>query len=542
MERVLTDYLQSLKIPISKNLFRKRVASHPDFPSILAVADTLRQFGIPHIVARVEKENLGDLPLPVILHLDTVGGSLLPIYNEEDLNKNREKLNHWSGVLIQAEPVQKIADQENKKAIEEEHRFKMAAGLLAATTIGLLATSLIFSFTWSQFIVLVTAMAGVVTGYFLFAKDLGITYQAVESFCSAGTGAGCGKVLRSEEGKLFGFITFSDLTLGYFIGQLIVAGLLVPFWSGNSLLAILGWLSILTVPVIGYSFWLQSVKIKEWCRLCLVVSGILMAQVILYGSMFFTGVLSPFAIGATSIVVSMFIFGIAGSSLLLLKQTIQNKNLAVQNEISANRIKNSPEVFTSLLFRQRQVDTTPFVNDFLIGNPNAPVKLTMAVNLHCGPCKNELEQTKELLSIYPDQVNLSLRFLKSGDDGKSSNLLLKFWLNSLNQQNNGQSRQDTGQAMIDVWYESMDKDSFVTSHPLNGKLSGKESDAYLQLHYEWVKNVGITKTPTTFLKGYELPAAYMLKDLLVLIPGLTDFFNNQNEMKNEVSSTCVKSL
>jgi len=43
-----------------------------------------------------------------------------------------------------------------------------------------------------------------------------------------------------------------------------------------------------------------------------------------------------------------------------------------------------------------------------------------------------------------------------------------------------------------------------------------------------IKYAGITKTPTTFMHGYELPAAYRVKDLNALIPGLTDAFGNQN--------------
>ncbi|MBE9048323.1 hypothetical protein IQ255_28715 [Pleurocapsales cyanobacterium LEGE 10410] len=43
-----------------------------------------------------------------------------------------------------------------------------------------------------------------------------------------------------------------------------------------------------------------------------------------------------------------------------------------------------------------------------------------------------------------------------------------------------------------------------------------------------IKYAGITRTPTTFLNGYELPAAYRVRDLFALIPGLTDAFGKQN--------------
>ena len=124
---------------------------------------------------------------------------------------------------------------------------------MITAAIGLIAIIMSQAFSWTLLLLAATAIAGLLTGYLLFAKDLGITYRAVESFCNAGTGAGCGKVLRAEEGKLFGFISFSDLTLGYFAAQLAAIGLPVPLWAGNGLLSVLGLISVLALPVIGYS-------------------------------------------------------------------------------------------------------------------------------------------------------------------------------------------------------------------------------------------------------------------------------------------------
>jgi len=148
-----------------------------------------------------------------------------------------------------------------------------------------------------------------------------------------------------------------------------------------------------------------------------------------------------------------------------------------------------------------------------------------------------MEQAKELLSIYPDEVSLSLRFLISGDKGETSGLLLKTWVGSLiKQRNNGLP---DGQALIEAWYEAMDVEIFGDSHPLNGVVSDKEAEEYSRAHYGWIKQAGITKTPTTFMNGYELPTAYRLKDLAALIPGLTDTFGNQNGLntikRNSVS-------
>lgn len=208
----------------------------------------------------------------------------------------------------------------------------------------------------------------------------------------------------------------------------------------------------------------------------------------------------------------------------LLKQTVQHKNIAVQNEMAAVRLKNSPEVFMSLLYKQRQVDTTLFEHDFLIGSPDAPVKLTMAVNLFCGPCKNELEQAKELLSVYPEQVSLSLRFLKSKNKEETSSLLLKKWLQSSINKSNGDL---DGQTLIEAWFRTMDKEIFTKSNASNGTVSVSAAEKYTQNHYNWIKEAEIVNTPNTFINSYELPSTYRIKDLSVLIPGLVATFDNK---------------
>jgi len=317
MEQVVTSYLKHLKIPISERYCNKRIASHPDYPSILAVADTLQQIGIGHTVARVDIENLSDLPFPALLHLETAGGSLLPVYDSKELEKVKEKLAHWSGVLIIADPTTELPDNENAQAIKEDTRYKSLAVIFILAMVGLLSIPLLLSFSWLQLLFLTTTLAGVSTGYILFSKDLGITYLAVERFCNSGTGSGCGKVLGSNEGKLFGFITFSDLTLCFFVAQLFAVGLLVPLWMGSSLLSVLAWMSMFAVPVIGYSLWLQAVVIKEWCRLCLVVSGVLIVQALSFGYLFYSGLLNPMATGLPETVIVFLLFGLTGSSFLL---------------------------------------------------------------------------------------------------------------------------------------------------------------------------------------------------------------------------------
>jgi len=126
MEKAVSDYLSTLNIPISERYCKKRIASHPDYPSILAVSDTLHQLGIKHNVARADMKQPNQIPFPALFHLEAGGGSLLPVYESGELDALADKLKSWSGVLLIAESTETIADKENSNALKEERLFKGA--------------------------------------------------------------------------------------------------------------------------------------------------------------------------------------------------------------------------------------------------------------------------------------------------------------------------------------------------------------------------------------------------------------------------------
>lgn len=522
MENVVSNYLKFIGIPISDRIIKKRIASHPDYPSILAISDTLTQFNIPHSIGKIQSKSLADVQYPILVHIQSGYGSLLQINQYEDARLLSEKLNQWSGVVIKAEPVKTIIDSENRQALLEEKRFRILVSILLLTSIALITSTSLMLFNWTMLILLTTSIAGAITGYFLYAKDIGITYESVEQFCSSGTGAGCGSVIRSKE--LFGFISLSDLTLSYFTFQLLVIGILIPFWPNDSILYLKGLLVLATLPVIGYTIWLQAVDIKKWCRLCIVVAGIMMIQVLIFGFLFYDDI-NSIEIDIAAFLVMCLLFGITIPSLLLLKQLILQKNMFLSNEIAVTRIKNSPDVFINILKKQKLADVTPFENEFRVGNIDAIINITIAVNLFCAPCKREIKEMSELISIYPDKVSLSIRLLKSRDDQQIGYRIIHSWLHCNNKHSNNGSK---GLDMLNKWYESMNADQFSRLYPINENNPAPEVNSLLLDHYNWIAKTGITKTPSTFINGFELPSNYRVKDLLVLIPTLEDNFIHEH--------------
>jgi len=76
---------------------------------------------------------------------------------------------------------------------------------------------------------------------------------------------------------------------------------------------------------------------------------------------------------------------------------------------------------------------------------------------------------------------------------------------------NGQTEY-TRQA-LDDWYiaEKKEYDAFAAKYPLNGELT--KQGQHIKAMQVWAEEEKITHTPTIFINGFELPAAYEVEDL-----------------------------
>ena len=58
----LFDYLQKEQITIDKAEFEFQIKSHPDYPSLLAISDTLSFFSIDNLATRLGSNQIDLLP------------------------------------------------------------------------------------------------------------------------------------------------------------------------------------------------------------------------------------------------------------------------------------------------------------------------------------------------------------------------------------------------------------------------------------------------------------------------------------------------
>lgn len=161
---------------------QKVILSHPDYPSLLSVSDSLEQLGVPCRIGKIEEKHLSKVEFPFLLHLDTAKDGLVLIKDLKDLSKDHIDLKEWKGIVLKAEPVQELKDSNHNQKYNKERITKNAALVLAISIFAAFTILTLVSFSWTNLILLTTSIFGASIGYILIAKDLGITYKPVESF------------------------------------------------------------------------------------------------------------------------------------------------------------------------------------------------------------------------------------------------------------------------------------------------------------------------------------------------------------------------
>ncbi len=533
MEQTVSSFLKALQIPISEKYIQKLILAHPDFPSLVSISDTLQRLGIDNISRRIDPQSLEQLPFPYLLLLDKGRGDVLLIRNKYDLFKHKNDLDKWSGIVLQAEQAKRTKDKLNISIYNSEVRIRYFSIALLATLFILLALLSFNSFSFLSLILLFTALTGVTAGYFLLAKEMGVTYQSVETFCNGGKNTDCDKVLNAEI-NLFG-IKFSDATVIYFLFQAVAVGITIAIQGEHifNLMQLLAWLSIPTLPIIIFSIYYQWFVIKTWCRLCLVIVIILATQFAIFIIGYFQGDIQLFTKLPLSFVSKLTLLLASLTFLvLLIKAIVERSNALEKVGKNGNRVKHSLPVFTQLLVQQKRIVTGQFDNEIVLGSSDAPINIIAVSGLYCNPCRIKHEVINQLVDIYSGKVNVTLRFVPEGKDVRAVGYLLGYWLQCVRNKNN--ESENTMKLMHD-WFDLWNLERFMKKYPVD-VINSVEIEKIETQHYKWVNEVGIKATPTFFINGYELPKEYTIDDLLVLTPSLADSYSEKEKIETTLQT------
>lgn len=63
---LVIEFVNSLKIKVTKNTILDLLQSHPDYPSLLSISDTLKKINIETLALKIDNDQFLNLPLPFI--------------------------------------------------------------------------------------------------------------------------------------------------------------------------------------------------------------------------------------------------------------------------------------------------------------------------------------------------------------------------------------------------------------------------------------------------------------------------------------------
>lgn len=492
----LINYLK-----LDKQEFLFQFNSHPNYPSALAFSDTLNFMGVRNDAYELDKEYWDELPEEFIAIVDNSfslvkkNGNQYSIYSDKTKILNKDELHKKSTDFVLLFERDKV---ENKTVTSYKP-------LIYAVFAVILIYSLV-SQAWYEVVFNVLSLAGVYISLEIFNQKFGNTSTVIGSICGDTAGNqnvnSCHKIINQDKTSILG-LKFSDFSLIYFIG-LTVFGLFLPATS-----FVIKGFTFASLIAIGYSLYVQGFVEKTFCRVCLLIISILIAQLFV-GAFLFENT----AFDIKTILLSLILWISILSVVLYLNNTLMDKETLQKSNAKNLRFKRNYDLFKRELLETEKVT---FSNNetFFVGNKDAKLHLSIVSNPYCGFCKDAHKIIENLLSKYPDDISVQMRFNYTPDpqNEKFTNLMSDFMYTYKNKP------VQEFLHLIEYWFENKDENKIRQKSRMPS--SNEDLTALVEMSAE-NRNAGLNFTPIILINGYQFPDKYDREDIYYFIDELTE--------------------
>jgi protein-disulfide isomerase/uncharacterized membrane protein len=491
---------------------REEITTHPDYPAMTSIVDFLEAGNMQYQAVEADASYIHEFNYPLLAHIRKPGQEYMHIIpNAGEWDKQKEITQHWTGITIFPEKNSSWQNEQNTVYQKNVVKNKIFSAALIAIGFGLCITSSVFQSGILTGVFGLFSLIGLIISIVLLGTELGYQSHIVKQVCGAVSNGGCEKVLKSKYAKGFLGITPADASVLYFGTQFIIY-LLSSLYP--ALLQSIFSLTYAGIIIAAWSIYTQAIKLKQWCVLCLGVAGVLISQTALALVLTNSQLLIPNSI--TPIVAFLISITLLSFILLPIKQLIKTNNTNQQKLAELKKWKTDAGLFITQWQQEQQVDTTIWQNDLVIGNPNAPILITVACNPYCGPCAKAHQQLDDLLHRFAGKLKIQIRLLCDAEkETDKRTIAVKAILQKAERVNSNAELQQ----MLTDWFEWMDFDKWNAKWKTE---SNAEENGKLEHHNKWIEESEIQFTPTFFINGRKLPGRYGLKDIEILWPQLIE--------------------
>ncbi|WP_264538485.1 thioredoxin domain-containing protein [Flavobacterium sp. N1736] len=511
----LFQYLEKEGITIDKTEFLYQIKSHPDYPSLLSIADTLSFFSIDNQAIQVDSTEIELLPdLFIALLKKDHGHQHLYLVEQKDetyflfeegknvVVSKADLIDKWRGIVLLIEKSESVV-------IKSKRSFgwilpSLCLLLFLAELVVLkadLKTKLFFGFPIMGFLFSMAAL-----------KDLFETKsELINKFCNISTSTSCTTVVSSDKWAIFKLINFSDLSVVFFVSQFI--GLFSFLLAGDSaeFFNIQIMLLFASVPVTLLSLYFQKFVEKKWCPICLVIVTLILAEL---SYLLVTGTVS-FSVSVNSILLFGLLFLVVANSWFVLKKILVTQKKLKEFKLKANRFLRNYQIFKNSLLSKEKVEL-PFTH-IVLGNRESNVQITILTNPFCGHCKDAHEVIERILEKYGKTVQIKIIFKTDLEQENEERKLFFRTLMGIYIENG----EEIFKHALNDWFHHKNIENWLEKYQLE-TINTKKIDATFNLQNNWCKTNDFNFTPEIFVNGYVFPEAYERENLELYITELTE--------------------
>jgi uncharacterized membrane protein len=508
--------------------------SHPDYPSLISFTDTLDELGVPYNAVVAEKSKYQFLTYPLLAYFQTSGREAFALVSSSKKFEENDHtlLKEWNGVSLMIESGCQIICQEHNNTFRQEKNENILKAIAFSTVTMALLSTVIFPFNAQALILMLLSIAGIFICFLIALHSMGNSSSLTERFCSTGGNINCDKVLHSRASKLAKGITLADLGLIYFLGCTFFLPLSALTHSLNNALLFLAVPFMISLLGAFISVWYQWKVVKSWCTMCLTVSAIIICQNITFFSKQF--LIDNFQFPWLFSIFSICLL-ISTSIWLLIKPLIKISGNYLIKNIHLLMWKRDPEIFLTLLFKQKKVVNSQSNDDIFIGNVSAPIQITMVCSPYCIPCAQAHVLMENIMTTYPGKIRLTVRFLANASEAMDKKAIAARYISNASLDFQKNPLEDKRHP-VEVWFEEMNIEKFKAEYP---SITDIDMCGLLLKQEDWARQVGITFTPTFFVNGYHLPSQYTKDDLKLLIPQIIENITSITSVYNGASDVSM---
>ncbi len=488
-------------LKLDKQEFLFQFNSHPNYPSALAFSDTLNFMGVRNDAYELEKQYWDELPEEFIAIVDNSfslvkkTGNNYSIYSEKAKTLNKTELHKSSTDFVLL--FEKTENAESKSGLNIKPLLYLALALIAACTL--------LTHTWYQSIFNLLSLAGVYISLEIFNQKFGNTSTVIGSICGDTVGGkqavnSCNKIITQDKTSILG-LKFSDFSLIYFIG-ITILGLFLPSTS-----YIIKGFTFVSVLAIGYSLYIQGFVEKTFCRVCLLIISVLVAQLVISFLLF-----ENVFIEIKTVLLSLVLWIATFTSILYLNNTLEEKEKLQKSNAKNLRFKRNYDLFKGQLLENEKI---AFQDNqtFSLGNPEAKLHISIVSNPYCGFCKDGHKIVEDIVKKYPNEISAQLRFNYFPDRSPEKYIGLISDFVHIYKNKSHKEFLET----VEEWFETKNEDQI---HAKSGRGDHAEDlNPIIEMSKDNTNN-GLNFTPIIIINGHQFPDKYDREDIWFFIDEL----------------------